>query len=343
MSQVEAVPIVIVGGGPAGYTAAIYAARAGLTPVCIEGYSSGGQIVRSYEIHNFPGHPDGIAGSELADRIRDQAERSGARMVASQVESVDLSGPPFVITTDREQFLAGAVIVATGATSRRLGLAGETAFEGRGVCYCAICDGPFFAGRRVAVVGGGDVALEEALALSGIAEQVILVHRRAEFRASVVNRSALARMANITVLTPHVVTDIVGDDTGVTGIEVRDLAQDTTTRIGVEGVFVAIGHEPATEMFRPWLDADPAGFLITVPRTTATNVAGVFAAGDVADPRYRQAITAAASGSAAAMDAERWLNAGRHAPRDATGNAGNAGVASDAASRADEPRYAWRP
>jgi thioredoxin reductase (NADPH) len=280
--------------------------------VCIEGFSSGGQIVRSNDIHNFPGHPDGIAGTELADRIRSQAERFGARIVMAQVESVDLSGPLFNINTDREQYLAEAVIIATGAASRRLGLASELAFEGRGVCYCAICDGPFFAGRRVAVVGGGDVALEEALALSSIADSVVLVHRRAEFRASAVNRAALARTPNITTMTPHVVTEIFGDDVGVTGIEIRDLAREVTTQIDVEGVFVAIGHEPATELFTTWLKVDSGGFLITEPRSTATNVPGVFAAGDVTDPRYRQAITAAAWGCAAALDAERWLNSGRH-------------------------------
>jgi thioredoxin reductase (NADPH) len=323
MRHLESVPVVIIGGGPAGYTSAIYTARAGLTPVCIEGFSSGGQIVRSNDIHNFPGHPDGIAGSELADSIRSQAVRFGARIVMAQVNSVDLSGPLFDVNTDRERYVAEAVIIATGAASRRLGLASELTFEGRGVCYCAICDGPFFAGRRVAVVGGGDVALEEALALSGIADSVVLVHRRAEFRASAVNRAALARTPNITTVTPHVVTEILGDNDGVTGIEVRDLAREATSQIDVEGVFVAIGHQPATELFTDWLKVDSGGFLVTEPRSTATNVPGVFAAGDVADPRYRQAITAAAWGCAAALDAERWLKAGRHVGPPLAEDAGN--------------------
>jgi thioredoxin reductase (NADPH) len=312
MSQIESVPVVIIGGGPAGYTSAIYAARAGLAPVCLEGYSSGGQVVRSAEIHNFPGHPDGIPGSELADRIRSQAVRCGARMVMAEAEAVDLSKPPFAIHTSREHYLAEAVIIATGAASRRLGLESETAFEGRGVCYCAICDGPFFAGQAVAVIGGGDVALEEALMMSSIAETVVLVHRRDEFRASAANQAAVLRTPNISVLTPYVVTEILGDQGGVTGIEVRDVDRNSTTRIDVEGVFVAIGHQPATALFTSWLKVDAGAFLITEPDSTATNTPGVFAAGDVADPRYRQAITAAASGCAAALDAERWLSAGRH-------------------------------
>jgi thioredoxin reductase (NADPH) len=308
MNASETVPMVIIGGGPAGYTAAVYAARAQLEPVCLEGYSSGGQIVRSGEIHNFPGHPDGIPGDELAERIRSQAVRFGARMVTADVSSVDCSGPPFVVQTRDREFVAESLVIATGAQPRRLGLAGEAAFEGRGVCYCAICDGPFFAGRRVAVVGGGDVALEEALTLSRFAESVALIHRRDDFRASQANRAALRDVPNITVLTPHVLTDIFGDDdNGVTGVRIRNVRDDTASELGVDGVFVAIGHEPASEMFQPWLDIDASGFLVTEPDSTATKVPGVFAAGDVADPRYRQAITAAASGCAAAIDAERWL------------------------------------
>jgi len=204
--------------------------------------------------------------------------------------------------------LAETVIIATGAQPRRLGLAGETAFEGRGVCYCAICDGPFFAGRRVAVVGGGDVALEEALTLSRVAESVVLIHRRNDFRASQANRAALRGVRNITVHTPHVLTEILGDDdSGVTGIRIRNVQDDLASELGVDGVFVAIGHEPASGLFRSWLEIDANGFLVTEPDSTATNLPGVFAAGDVADPRYRQAITAAASGCAAAIDAERWL------------------------------------
>jgi thioredoxin reductase (NADPH) len=212
------------------------------------------------------------------------------------------------VDTDQSRYLADAVIVATGAEPRRLGLPAETAYEGRGVCYCAICDGQFFAGRKVAVVGGGDVAAEEALVLSRIAREVVLVHRRSEFRASGGNRSALARTPNITILTPQIVTDIIGtDDHGVTGVELRDLTTAAKRSIDVDGVFVAIGHQPATRLFDRWLKVGEDGFLSTEPNTTATNVPGVFAAGDVVDSRYRQAVTAAASGCAAAIDAERWL------------------------------------
>jgi thioredoxin reductase (NADPH) len=308
VSRPEHVPLVIIGGGPAGYTSAIYAARAGLRPVCVEGYASGGQITRSSEIHNFPGYPDGIVGAELADRMRAQAARFGARLVTAQAVNVELAERPFTVDTDQGRYLANAVIVATGAQPRRLGLPAETAYEGRGVCYCAICDGQFFAGRRVAVVGGGDVAAEEALVLSRIAREVVLVHRRTEFRASAANRSALARTPNITILTPQVVTDIIGtEDDGVTGVQLRDLATEATRSVDVDGVFVAIGHQPATALFDRWLKVGEDGFLSTDPFTTATNVPGVFAAGDVVDARYRQAVTAAASGCAAAIDAERWL------------------------------------
>jgi thioredoxin reductase (NADPH) len=309
--EIETVRTVIIGGGPAGYTAAIYAARAGLAPVCVEGYSSGGQVIRSGLVHNFPGLPDGIAGEDLADRIRSQAVAAGARIVTSVVESVEPSGSPFTVRTDGRWFQAEGIIVATGAEPRRLGLASEDGFEGRGVSYCAICDGPFFRDKRVAVVGGGDAAAEEALLLSTMADTVLLVHRRDEFRASAVNRQAIADRPNITVLTPNVVTDILGDDLGVTGVRIRDVSADAVRDIAVDGLFVAIGHEPATALFDGWLEMDRHGCLITEPGSTAASVPGVFAAGDVADSRYRQAVTAAAGGCAAAIDAERWLNLGR--------------------------------
>jgi thioredoxin reductase (NADPH) len=315
MTGTESVSTLIIGGGPAGYTAAIYAARAGLEPVCVEGYNSGGQVIRSGLVHNFPGHPDGIPGEDLADRIRSQAIAAGARIVTSLVDSIDHSAAPFLVTTDGGQFSAESVIVATGAEPRRLGLTSEDAFEGRGVCYCAICDGPFFRDKRVAVVGGGDTAAEEALTLSSLAESVILIHRRDEFRASAVNLTALADRANITVLTPSVVTEVLGDDEhGVTGVRVRDVTGGSARDLDVEGLFVAIGHNPATSLFHGWLDTDPHGCLVTEPGGTATSVPGVFAAGDVTDSRYRQAVTAAAAGCAAAMDAERWLHVTRARP-----------------------------
>jgi thioredoxin-disulfide reductase len=306
MSDPRSARIVIIGGGPAGYTAAIYAARSALRPVCIEGYDSGGQIVRSGEVHNFPGYPDGIAGSDLADRMRGQAVGFGAEIVTSEVDFVDLAASPFTVVTAEQTYLADAVIVATGARSRRLGLPSEDEYDGRGVCYCAICDGPLFAGQKVAVVGGGDAAVEEALALSRLADEVTLIHRRRELRANAALRATLAA-SPVQVVTPCVVTDVLGNEMGVTGVRVRDVSDGAVRDVDVEGLFVAIGHEPASGMFETWLKLDSHGFLWTESGTTATSVPGVFAAGDVADPRYRQAITAAASGCAAAIDAERWL------------------------------------
>jgi thioredoxin reductase (NADPH) len=323
------VSTLIIGGGPAGYTAAIYAARAGLNPVCVEGYGSGGQIIRSGQVHNFPGHPDGIAGEELADRIRSQAIAAGARIVTSLVDSVTQKAPPFLVETDSMRFLAQTIIVATGAEPRRLGLPSEDEFEGRGVCYCAICDGPFFRDKHVAVVGGGDTAFEEALLLSSVAESVVLVHRRKEFRASAAVRQALIERTNITLLNPHVVTEVLGNDqSGVTGIRIRSVTNGSMRDIEVAGLFVAIGHDPATSLFNGWLDMDSHGCLVTKSGSTATNVPGVFAAGDVTDSRYRQAVTAAAAGCAAAIDAERWLQvqATRHQSADENAHPNGAGL-----------------
>jgi thioredoxin reductase (NADPH) len=308
--------VVIVGGGPAGYTAAIYAARAGLAPVCIEGYSAGGQIIRSPRIDNFPGYPDGVTGSELADRMRAQAEAFGARIVLADVESVDLDGPPFAATTAERRYTAEAMIIATGAEPRQLGLPSEQDFEGRGVCYCAICDGAFFADRRVAVVGGGNAAVEDALALADVARSVVLIHRRHEFRASVSVLDTL-RKSPVKIWTPSVVTEVLGDDSGVTGVRVKDLDTGITSDLEVDGLFVAIGHDPTSRMFAPWLKIDERGYLVTEPGSTATNVPGVFAAGDVADPKFRQAVTAAATGCQAAIETERWLIS-RGAKRPAT-------------------------
>jgi len=304
----ESVRVLIVGGGPAAYTAAIYAARAGLAPVCVEGYSSGGQIVLSSGIANFPGVPAGVTGVELADRMRGQAVGFGARMVMAEVESVDLDDVPLIVTSDAVRYTAEALIVATGARPRQLGLLSELEYNGRGVCYCAICDGPFFAGKRVAVVGGGDAAAEEAAGLAEIAESVVVVHRRTTLRANATIQTALRDMENVSFLTPYVVDEIIGEEiAGVTGIRIQHVDTAATTDVAVDGVFIAIGHEPASGLFARWLAVDEYGFLITEPGRTATSVPGVFVAGDVGDPRYRQAVTAAASGAAAAIDAERWL------------------------------------
>jgi thioredoxin reductase (NADPH) len=307
MSHETSARVVIIGGGPAGYTAALYTARARLEPVCIEGYESGGQIARSGRVDNFPGFPGGISGSDLGERIRQQASDFGAVFRSEDVTSVDFAGPRLRVVSTEARYDADAVIVASGARARRLGLESEDEFDGRGVCYCAICDGPFFADQRVVVVGGGDAAVEEALALSGIASSVVLVHRRREFRANATLRAALSENPNIRVITPSVVTEVLGGDLGVTGVRLRDMETGAETTLDTEGVFVAIGHIPVSGMFTDWLDADENGFLRATGEGTATRVPGVFVAGDVADPRYRQAVTAAASGCAAAIDAERWL------------------------------------
>jgi len=307
MNDAVASRMIIIGGGPAGYTAALYGARARLEPICIEGYAAGGQIARSGQIDNFPGFPGGIAGADLGERIRTQAMDFGAVMRTEEVESVDLTGPTFRVATADHEYEAESVIVATGAQPRRLDMPSEDEYEGRGVCYCAICDGPFFAGQRVVVVGGGDAAVEEAIALSNIASSVVLVHRRREFRASATSLAALGSTAKIRVHTPAVVSEILGEELGVTGVRVRDLDTGTESVLPADGVFVAIGHDPANGLFTKWLDIDDYGYLRATAGSTATRIPGVFVAGDIADPRYRQAITASASGCAAAIDAERWL------------------------------------
>lgn len=309
MTQEQSVRVLIIGGGPAAYTAAIYAARAGLAPVCVEGYASGGQIVRSVSLHNFPGFPAGISGTDLADRIREQAAGFGARFVMAEVQSVDFGTYPLVVTSDDTRYTAESVIVATGASARSLGLPSEEEYLGRGVAYCAICDGAFFAGRRVAVIGGGDAALEEAVALSKIASSVLLVHRRDGFRANATLQDAMRAIPNIQVFTPFVATEILGDDeAGVTGLRTQHVDTGDRRDHDLDGVFVAIGHEPSSALFTRWLVVDEYGFIRPDAETRATNVPGVFVAGDVSDRRYRQAVTAAASGAAAAIDAERWLN-----------------------------------
>jgi thioredoxin reductase (NADPH) len=308
VTQPEAVRVLIIGGGPAGYTAAIYAARAGLSTVCIEGYSSGGQIVRSAALHNYPGFPTGITGTDLADRIREQAISFGARVVMAEVQEVDFGTYPLIVTSDERTYVADTVIVATGASARMLGLASEKEYLGRGVAYCAICDGAFFAGKRVAVIGGGDAAVEEALALSKVASNVLLVHRRDGFRAAASIQALIQQSANIQTLTPRVVTEILGnDEAGVTALRTQHVDTGESRDVEVDGVFIAIGHEPSSELFTKWLVVDEHGFIRPDLETRATNVPGVFVAGDVADRRYRQAVTAAATGAQAAIDAERWL------------------------------------
>jgi len=308
--------VIIIGSGPAGYTAAVYAARAGLRPLCIEGYAAGGQLLLTGRVENFPGWPEGIDGPELIQRMRDQAANAGCEFLMRDVSELDLSGSPFRIRAGKDEFHGRAVIIATGAGSKQLGLSSEVALQNHGVAYCAICDGAFFTDQRVAVVGGGDAAIETALSLSKLAREVYLVHRRDELRASKVMQGYAAARPNIELVTPFTVEQILGEDIGrVTGLRLRHVTTGEEHVRKLEGVFVSIGHTPNTEFFRPWLDLDRAGYLVVEPDSTRTNVPGIFAAGDVHDHVYRQAVTAAGSGCMAALDAERWL---AHTANDST-------------------------
>jgi thioredoxin reductase (NADPH) len=301
--------LIIVGGACAGYTAAVYAARANLRPLVIEGFAAGGQLVGTTDVENFPGFPEGITGPELVARFRAQAERFGAEFVTDDVSDVDLAERPLRVSVGGDDYHARSLIVATGARARELGLESERALQGRGVSYCAVCDAAFFRGRRVVVVGGGDTALEEAAFLSRFASEVLLVHRRRELRGSRIMQAHALAQPGLSVLAPYVVEEVLGASAGrVTGVLLRDTESGEPRMEQAGGVFVAIGHEPTSELFRNQLDLDPVtGYLVTHPGSTRTNVPGVFACGDVQDPVYRQAVTAAGSGCMAALDAERWL------------------------------------
>jgi len=300
--------LVVIGSGPAGLTAAIYAARAGLSPVVVDGLQAGGQLMLTTDVENFPGFPDGILGPELMDLLRRQAERFGARLVPGDVSRVDFSTRPFLVEVNgSDEHRAAAVIVATGAEARWLGIPGEERLRGYGVSACATCDGFFFKGRRVAVVGGGDSAMEEALFLTRFASAVVVVHRRDEFRASAIMAGRVLEHPKVTVRWNAVPEEVLGTG-AVTGLRLRDVVTGARDDLAVDGVFMAIGHDPATALFRGQLELDARGYLET-RGNTITSVPGVFAAGDVADATYRQAITAAAAGCRAAIDAERWLEA----------------------------------
>jgi thioredoxin reductase (NADPH) len=312
--------VVIVGSGPAGLTAAIYTARATLAPLVIEGEPSstsdqpGGQLMLTTEVENFPGFVDGVMGPELMASMRGQAARFGAEFITTKATRVDLSERPFKVwatdpSTGREvEHRAKAVIVSTGARSLMLGLESERRLLGYGVSTCATCDGFFFRGQHIVVVGGGDSALEEAIFLTKFAETVTLVHRRHELRASKIMQERAIANPKITFVWDSVVSDIFGD-TKVEGVRLRNLVTDEESDLAVTGLFVAIGHAPNTDLFKGQLDLDDAGYLITEGKSSATNVDGVFACGDVQDHTYRQAVTAAGSGCMAAIDAERWLEA----------------------------------
>ena len=307
----EKVRCLIIGSGPAGYTAAIYASRANLSPVLYEGMQPGGQLTTTTEVENFPGYPAGITGPELMEDLKKQAERFGADIRYGTATAADLSSTPFKITIDGEKVIeADALIISTGATAKYLGLPDETKYAGSGVSACATCDGFFYRKRKVAVVGGGDTACEEAAYLSNIAEKVFLIVRKNFLRASKIMQDRVLANPKIEVLFEHETLGLTGDGVvqGVDLVKRRGQADEQNVHIDVDGFFLAIGHKPNSDIFKPWIETDEIGYIKTQPGTPRTNVDGVFAAGDVADPHYKQAITAAGTGCQAAIEAERYLS-----------------------------------
>jgi thioredoxin reductase (NADPH) len=300
--------VIIIGGGPAAYAAALYSARANLNPLVIEGFAWGGQLMITSDVENYPGYPDGVLGPEMMQDLRRQAERFGTEFLTDDVTKVDLSERPFKVWVGDDEYRAESVIVATGANARQLGLDSEKKLQGRGVSYCAVCDAAFFKDREIVVVGGGDSAMEEATFLAKFASKVTVVHRREIFRASPIMVDRAHSNEKIEFMLDSVVEEVRGDDS-VTSVVVRNVKTGEVTEIPADGFFVAIGHDPTTALYRGQLDMDEAGYIETKGKTTETNVVGVFAAGDVQDHVYRQAVTAAGSGCMAALDAERFLAA----------------------------------
>jgi len=299
--------VIIIGSGPSGYTAALYAARAKLNPLLFEGsVTSGGALMNTTEVENFPGFPDGVLGPDLMDSIRKQAERFGAELVTDDVTEVDLTANPKVVKAGSDTFLARSVIIATGSSYRELGIPGEKRLSGHGVSWCATCDGFFFRDQDIAVVGGGDSALEEATFLTRFARSVTIVHRRDSLRASAIMQDRALASPKIRFAWDSVVTEVVGEDR-VSGIKLSNTGTGEESFLEVSGIFVAIGHDPRSELFTGQLATDDEGYLLVEQPSTRTAIPGVFAAGDVVDHTYRQAVTAAGSGCAAALDAERWL------------------------------------
>ncbi len=307
----EKVRCLIIGSGPAGYTAAIYASRANLSPVLYEGMQPGGQLTTTNEVENFPGYPEGITGPELMEDLKKQAQRFGADIRFGYVTATDLSAAPYKVTVDGEKVIeAETIIISTGATAKYLGLPDENKYAGSGVSACATCDGFFYRKRKVAVVGGGDTACEEATYLAGLAEKVFLIVRKPYLRASKIMQERVLANPKIEVLFEHETEGLTGEMVvqGANLIKRRGQDDEEKVHIEIDGFFLAIGHKPNSDVFKPWIETDEVGYIKTVPGTPRTNVPGVFAAGDVADPHYRQAITAAGSGCQAAIEAERYLS-----------------------------------
>lgn len=304
--------LLIVGSGPAGLTAAVYAARANLRPIVIEGLAAGGQLMLTTDVENYPGFPDGILGPELMMKFREQAERFGAEFVTADADRVDLAASPFGAWVGATEYRGRAMVVSTGATARMLGLESERALLGHGVSTCATCDGFFFREQAIAVVGGGDSAVEEAIFLTKFATTVTVVHRRDELRASKIMQDRALANPKINFRWNTAVDEVIGDGR-VEKLRLRDTVTDERSHLDVSGLFVAIGHDPNTKLFESQLDLDDNGYIVTQPSSTRTSVDGVFAAGDVQDHVFRQAITAAGTGCMAAIEAERWLEAAAHA------------------------------
>ena len=314
MSETRHCRLLILGSGPAGYTAAVYAARANLNPVLITGMEQGGQLMTTTEVDNWPGDNDGVQGPELMERMRLHAERFDTEIIFDWISKVDLSERPFRLTGDQAEYTCDGLIIATGASAMYLGLESEEAFKGKGVSACATCDGFFYRGQKVAVIGGGNTAVEEAIYLSNIAEEVTLIHRRDSLRSEKILQDHLfekAENGNVNIEWNHVLEEVLGDDSGVTGIRIKNVKDDSTKELDLQGVFIAIGHKPNTDMFKGQLDMHNGYIKVhsgVNGNATATSVHGVFAAGDVMDHIYRQAVTSAGTGCMAALDAEKYFD-----------------------------------
>lgn len=309
MTDTHHTKVLIVGSGPAGYTAAIYAARAGLKPMLVTGHEPGGQLMITTEVENYPGFADVIEGPWLMEQMRAQAEHVGTDLRSDYIQDVDLSKRPYTATGDSGTVYTGdTLIIATGAKARWLGLPSEQKFQGRGVSACATCDGFFFKGKDVAIVGGGNSAVEEALFLTNFCSKVTVIHRRDSLRAEKIMQERLFSNEKVEMLWDHTVEEVLGDETGMTGLRVRNVKDNSERELKKSGLFIAIGHDPATDLFKGQLDMDDSGYLITAPDSTATSLPGVFGAGDVSDHTYRQAVTAAGMGCMAALEADRFLS-----------------------------------